>query len=234
MTDTPTTTVAACAVGASKTYGSGDTEVRALDGVDVAFHAGEFTAIMGPSGSGKSTLMHCMAGLDNLTAGEVFIGETALSTLSEKDLTLSVATMSASSSRPSTSSRPCRRSLITLPMDLAGKTPDQGWVTASRRSGWPTAPPPPTSSRVASNGRGEPSARTRPEIILLMSPPAIDPRPATRSWRSCAARRRIRPDHCDGHPRSVAASYANRVIFLVDGKIVDELSTQRPGQCSTR
>ena len=88
MTNTPTTTVAASAVGASKIYGSGDTEVLALDGVDVAFHAGEFTAIMGPSGSGKSTLMHCMAGLDNLSAGEVFIGETALSTLSEKDLTL--------------------------------------------------------------------------------------------------------------------------------------------------
>ena len=129
MTDAPSTTLAARAVGATKIYGSGDTEVRALDGVDVTFNRGEFTAIMGPSGSGKSTLMHCMAGLDDLTDGEVFIGETALSTLSEKDLTLLrrdnvgfifqafnlVPTLSAIEN-------------ITLPMDLAGKTPDQGWV----------------------------------------------------------------------------------------------------------
>ena len=86
MTDAPSTTLAARAVGATKIYGSGDTEVRALDGVDVTFNRGEFTAIMGPSGSGKSTLMHCMAGLDDLTDGEVFIGETALSTLSELSL----------------------------------------------------------------------------------------------------------------------------------------------------
>ena len=73
---------------ASKVYGSGDTEVRALDGVTVEFEKGRFTAIMGPSGSGKSTLMHCMAGLDTLTSGRCFIGDTDLTTLSEKQLTL--------------------------------------------------------------------------------------------------------------------------------------------------
>ena len=128
MSEAPTTAaaVAAHAVGATKIYGSGDTEVRALDGVDVTFPKGQFTAIMGPSGSGKSTLMHCMAGLDELTGGEVYIGDTALSTLSEKDLTLLrrdnvgfifqafnlVPTLSAMEN-------------ITLPMDLAGRTPDQ-------------------------------------------------------------------------------------------------------------
>ena len=56
---TVTTGPAARAVGARKYYGVGDTEVRALDDVDVEFERGRFTAIMGPSGSGKSTLMHC-------------------------------------------------------------------------------------------------------------------------------------------------------------------------------
>ena len=67
------TTVAARAIDATKVYGSGDTEVRALDGVSVDFESGRFTAIMGPSGSGKSTLMHCVAGLDSLTSGTVEI-----------------------------------------------------------------------------------------------------------------------------------------------------------------
>ena len=79
---------AARVVDGHKTYGSGDTEVRALDGVTVDFGEGRFTAIMGPSGSGKSTLMHCAAGLDNLTAGSAFIGDTELGGLSERNLTL--------------------------------------------------------------------------------------------------------------------------------------------------
>ena len=79
---------AARVVDGHKVYGSGDTEVRALDGVTVDFGEGRFTAIMGPSGSGKSTLMHCAAGLDNLTAGSAFIGDTELGSLSERNLTL--------------------------------------------------------------------------------------------------------------------------------------------------
>src|SRR6187551_1489859 len=76
------------AMDATKVYGMGDTEVRALDDVSVSFAPGRFTAIMGPSGSGKSTLMHCVAGLDSLTSGQVFIGDTELGTLSDKQLTL--------------------------------------------------------------------------------------------------------------------------------------------------
>ena len=73
--------VAARAVNASKHYGTGDTAVVALDEVSLAFAAGQFTAVMGPSGSGKSTLLHCLAGLDDLTSGQVIIGDTDLSTL---------------------------------------------------------------------------------------------------------------------------------------------------------
>ena len=79
---------AASARGATKIYGTGDTRVLALDGVDIDFAAGQFTAIMGPSGSGKSTLMHCMAGLDRLSAGSVTIGDVDITTASEKQLTL--------------------------------------------------------------------------------------------------------------------------------------------------
>ncbi len=71
-----------------KIYGKDESEVRALDGVTIDFAAGAFTAIMGPSGSGKSTLMHCCAGLDTLTSGEVWIGERALNTMSERELTV--------------------------------------------------------------------------------------------------------------------------------------------------
>ena len=72
----------------SKTYGQGPNAVQALDGVSVGFDAAAFAAIMGPSGSGKSTLMHCLAGLDTVTSGSVRIGDTELSGLSDRALTL--------------------------------------------------------------------------------------------------------------------------------------------------
>ena len=83
----PATSIAARTEDATKIYTTGDTEVRALDGVTVAFEQGRFSAVMGPSGSGKSTLMHCVAGLDELTSGRAFIGDTDLSSLSERALT---------------------------------------------------------------------------------------------------------------------------------------------------
>jgi len=88
--DTPVTNVTAVAraLEAVKVYGSGDTTVQALDDVTVDIAPSAFTAIMGPSGSGKSTLMHCLAGLDSLTSGHVFLGDVDLSTLSDKDLTV--------------------------------------------------------------------------------------------------------------------------------------------------
>src|SRR5688500_17616597 len=88
MTTATVTRTAARVVDAVKVYGSGDTVVRALDGVSVDFPAGRFTAITGPSGSGKFTLMHCAAGLDTLTSGAAHIGDTDLSTLDDRPLTL--------------------------------------------------------------------------------------------------------------------------------------------------
>src|SRR5687768_18497554 len=89
-TNPPATTaakgVAARAVNASKVYGSGEAAVKALNDLSVDLPAGRFTAIMGPSGSGKSTLLHCLAGLDELTSGKIFLGESDLSTLDRKSV----------------------------------------------------------------------------------------------------------------------------------------------------
>src|SRR4051794_3845427 len=122
-------TAVARAVDAVKVYGSGDTEVRALGGVTVSPPGGRFTAIMGPSGSGKSTLMHCIAGLDTLTSGQVFIGDIDLSKLSDKDLTL-LRRESVGFVFQAFNLIPTLTALenITLPMSLAGRDADQSWL----------------------------------------------------------------------------------------------------------
>ncbi|GIR38397.1 MAG: hypothetical protein CM15mP49_37820 [Actinomycetota bacterium] len=112
-----------------KIYGKGDTLVTALDSVDISFEAGKFSAIMGPSGSGKSTLMHCMAGLDNLSSGKVFIGDTDLTELSEKELTL-LRRSNIGFIFQSFNLVPTLNALenITLPIDLSGNKVDTDWV----------------------------------------------------------------------------------------------------------
>ena len=122
-------TAAARTVDATKVYGKGQTEVRALDGVTVEFPQGQYTAIMGPSGSGKSTLLHCIAGLDTLSSGKAFIAGADLSTLNDNQLTILrrdrvgfifqaynlVPTLTAKEN-------------ITLPMTLAGRKGDPAWI----------------------------------------------------------------------------------------------------------
>jgi putative ABC transport system ATP-binding protein len=129
MTTSLLTAAAVRADNARKVYGSGETAVTALDDVTLSLPSGRFTAIMGSSGSGKSTLMHCMAGLDNLTSGQVFIGDLELGRLSDRQLTQLrrdrvgfvfqafnlLATLSALEN-------------ITLPMTLAGVAPDRDWL----------------------------------------------------------------------------------------------------------
>ena len=238
MTDAPpplTLSAAAQAINASKIYGSGDTEVRALDGVDVTFPVGQFTAIMGPSGSGKSTLMHCMAGLDSLTSGDVLIGDTTLGTLNERKLTLLrrdnvgfvfqafnlVPTLSALEN-------------ITLPMDLAGVAPDQAWLDqvietvglADRTSHRPNELSGGQQQRVAVRR----ALATRPKIIFADEPTGnLDS--VTGNEILSFMRRAV--DEFDQTIVMVthdpnAASYADRVIFLVDGKIVDEIISPDP------
>ena len=129
MTEAMTSTTAAGAVDAMKVYGAGDSEVRALDGVTVAFEAGKFTAIMGPSGSGKSTLMHCLAGLDSLTEGAVYIGDTYLASLSDKELTVLRRTavgfiFQAYNLVPTLNAY----ENITLPLLLGGVSGDKEWI----------------------------------------------------------------------------------------------------------
>ena len=221
---------AARATDLVKTYGSGETQVRALDGVSVEFARGEFTAIMGPSGSGKSTLMHCLAGLDTATAGSVTIGDTELTGLSDKQMTRLrrdrigfvfqsfnlVPTLTA-------------RENITLPLDIAGRTPDAEWLESvltrlaikDRLGHRPSELSGGQQQRVA-------CARAlagRPEIIFGDEPTGnLD----SHSSGEVLAILRASVDEfgqtvviVTHDPR--AAAHADRVVFLADGRIVDEL-----------
>jgi putative ABC transport system ATP-binding protein len=225
------TAIAARADGATKIYGKGDTEVRALDGVTISFSKGQFTAIMGPSGSGKSTLMHCMAGLDTLSAGRVFIGDTDLSVLSEKDLTLLrrnavgfifqafnlVPTLSAIEN-------------ITLPLDLAKRPPDAAWLdTIVRTVGLGDRLKHRPSELSGGQQQRVAVARalaSRPEIIFADEPTGnLDSRTGAEilGFLRRAAREYRQTIVMVTHD-PVAASYADRVVFLADGKVVDELA----------
>ncbi len=232
MTDTQTwsTTVAAAAVGATKVYGSGDTQVVALDHVSAEFNKGQFTAIMGPSGSGKSTLMHCLAGLDLLTDGSVLIGGDDLSKLKERDLTLLrrdkigfifqafnlIPTLSALEN-------------ITLPMDLGGIKPDQGWLDTvidtvglrDRLSHRPSELSGGQQQRVAVAR----ALASRPQIIFADEPTGnLDSRTGTEIltfMRKAVDELRQTIVMVTHDPN--AAGYADRVLFLADGKLVDEM-----------
>ena len=228
---TPMGTAAARMVGGSKVYGTGDTEVRALDGVDVEFERGRFTAIMGPSGSGKSTLMHCSAGLDDLTSGTVHIGDVDLGDLSERDLTLLrrdkvgfvfqafnlIPTLTAEEN-------------LTLPLDLAGRKPDASWMVniietvglQDRLRHRPDELSGGQQQRVA-------VARalvSRPEIVFADEPTgnldSITGGEVLDFLRGAVddlGQTLVVVTHDAG-----AAAMADRVLFLADGQIVDEMS----------
>ncbi|HEX5018132.1 MAG TPA: ABC transporter ATP-binding protein [Actinomycetes bacterium] len=227
---TTTTTPAARAQDLTKIYGQGDAEVRALDGVTVDFESGRFTAIMGPSGSGKSTLMHVCAGLDTATSGTVFIGDTNLTTLRDKELTRLrrdrvgfifqaynlVPTLTA-------------RENVTLPLDIAGRKPEPGWLDQiidmvglrDRLNNRPNQLSGGQQQRVA-------AARalvTQPEIVFADEPTG------NLDSRAGAEILSFLRDSADSHGQTIvmvthdptAASYAHRVVFLADGQIVDEM-----------
>ncbi|MEU9156648.1 ABC transporter ATP-binding protein [Streptomyces sp. NPDC048417] len=232
MTTTTEVRAAARVMGAVKTYGSGDTAVRALDGVDVAFPEGRFTAIMGPSGSGKSTLMHCAAGLDTLTSGTAWIGDTELGSLDDRRLTLLrrdrigfvfqafnlVPTLTVAEN-------------ITLPLDLAGGRGDPEWIDAlvevvglrDRLHHRPSELSGGQQQRVA-------VARAfagRPEVVFADEPTGnLDSRSGAEvlGLLGDAVRRTGRTVVMVTHD-PVAAAHADEVVFLADGRLVDRMES---------
>ena len=223
-------TIAASARHASKVYGTGETAVTALDDVTLDLPAGQFTAIMGPSGSGKSTLMHCLAGLDTLTSGEVLVGGTDLAALTDKDRTILRRdrlgfVFQAFNLLPTLTAE----ENITLPVDLAGRTPDRGWLETvvdklnlrDRLSHRPSELSGGQQQRVA-------VARaliTRPDVVFADEPTGALDRKAglellrfLRSVVDDLGQTVVMVTHDPG-----AAAYADRVVFLVDGRIVEEL-----------
>ncbi len=218
------------AVGAIKRYGTGDTQVHALDHVDVSFPAGQFTSIMGPSGSGKSTLLHCVAGLDQLTSGDVWIGGTRLSQLDETALTVLrrdrigfifqafnlIPTLTAQEN-------------ITLPIDLAGREVDPAWLShviravglSDRLHHRPSELSGGQQQRVAVAR----ALASKPDIIFADEPTGnLDSSTGTailtflRAAVDSLGQTIVMVTH-----DPVAASYADRVVFLKDGRVVTEL-----------
>jgi putative ABC transport system ATP-binding protein len=227
---TTKTTAAARAEGVSKFYGSGDAAVAALEDVDVALEAGRFTAIMGPSGSGKSTLLHMLAGLDRPTSGEVYIGDTRITSLNDKALTLLrrdrigfifqsfnlLPTMTAAEN-------------IVLPMRIAGRKPDEFWVQsiverlglAARLGHRPTQLSGGQQQRVAAAR----ALASRPQIVFADEPTgALDSASGTEllGFLRTAVRELGQTVVMVTHDPT-AASYADRVLFLADGHVVDEM-----------
>jgi putative ABC transport system ATP-binding protein len=229
-TPAPPQTAIARAVGVSKIYGSGDAEVRALDNISVEFGTGVFTAIMGPSGSGKSTLLHCLAGLDRVTSGHIFLRDIEISGSSEKQLTLIrrdrigfvfqaynlIPTLNAEEN-------------ITLPLALAGNKPDPAWYQqivrtvglADRLKHRPNELSGGQQQRVA-------VARalvSRPEIMFADEPTGnLDSKSGAEilTFMRDAVKNLHQTIVMVTHD-PIAAGYSDRVVFLADGHIVDEM-----------
>jgi putative ABC transport system ATP-binding protein len=226
----PTTTVAARAVGATKRYGEGETAVRALDGIDVEFPRSRYSTIMGPSGSGKSTLLHCIAGLDRLTSGEVWLGELALSQLSERELT-KVRRDQVGFVFQAFNLIPTLNALenITLPMALAGRRPDDEWLdrvidTVGLRDRL-THRPSELSGGQQQRVAVARALASRPQIVFADEPTGnLDSRSGAEilSFMQRAVREFGQTVVMVTHD-PIAASYSDRVVFLVDGRIVDEI-----------
>ena len=230
------TAVAARAEHASKIYGAGEAEVRALDDISVEFQTGRFSAIMGPSGSGKSTLLHCLAGLDRLTGGKIFLGDLEISGMNEKQLTLVrrdrigfifqaynlIPTLTAYEN-------------IVLPMSLAGRKPDQAYVEGvidtlglrNRLKHRPSELSGGQQQRVAVAR----ALASRPSIIFADEPTGnLDSKAGAEvlTFMAQAVRDLGQTIVMVTHDPA-AAGYSDRVVFLADGKIVDEMLDPEAG-----
>ena len=232
---TAPTTAAARAEGVSKFYGTGDATVAALKDVDVALEGGHFTAIMGPSGSGKSTLLHLLAGLDRPSSGDVYLGDTQLTALGDKALTLLrrdrigfifqsfnlLPTMTAAEN-------------IVLPIRIAGRKPDEVWVQSivdrlglsERLTHRPTELSGGQQQRVAAAR----ALASRPQIVFADEPTgALDSTSGTEllSFLRRAVKELGQTVVMVTHDPN-AACYADRVVFLADGHVVDEMTEPSP------
>ena len=236
-----TLTAAAGSIDARKTYGTGDAAVHALDGVSVTFEPGRFTAIMGPSGSGKSTLLHCLAGLDDLTSGSVFIGDTDLATLNDKQLTelrrTQVGFIFQSFNLVPTLTA---RENMLLPLLLGGDSGDEAWIDAvidavglrERLSHRPSELSGGQQQRVAV-GR---ALASRPTIIFADEPTG------NLDSNSGAEVLGFMSNAVDEYGQTIvmvthdpnAAAHANRVVFLQDGRIVEDMPDPTAGQIIDR
>ncbi|MDQ1373944.1 MAG: putative transport system ATP-binding protein [Actinomycetota bacterium] len=229
------TSAVAVARNATKVYGEGDTVVRALDDVTVEFPTGRFTSIMGPSGSGKSTLMHCLAGLDSLTSGQVFIDGVELGGLKDKELTILrrervgfvfqaynlVPTLTAAEN-------------IVLPLGLAGKKPDQAWVDevvrtvnlGDRLEHRPSELSGGQQQRVAVAR----ALASRPKIIFADEPTGNLDSKASEEILDFLQRavRDLGQTIVMVTHEPTAAGYSDHVLFLADGRIVDEMPAPTP------
>jgi len=226
-----TTDLAARAVAATKVYGSGPTAVTALDDVTAGFGRGQFTAIMGPSGSGKSTLLHCLAGLDTLTSGTVYLADTDLGSLRDAELTRLRRdrmgfVFQAFNLIPTLDAR----ENITLPAAIAGRQADKAWFDevvgvlelGDRLDHRPSELSGGQQQRVA-------VARAlvgRPEIVFADEPSGnLDTRSGAqllgflRSAVDTFGQTVVMVTH-----DATAASYSDRVLFLSDGRVVDDLA----------
>ncbi|HEX5586998.1 MAG TPA: ABC transporter ATP-binding protein [Acidimicrobiia bacterium] len=233
MTDTitpETTRVAARAVEASKIYGEGEAEVRALDNVSVDFETARMTAIMGPSGSGKSTLLHCLAGLDALTSGKIYLGDEDLTACNDKQLTL-IRRDKIGFVFQSYNLVPTLNALenITLPMSLAGTKPDQAWldtvVATVRLTDRLKHRPAELSGGQQQRVAVARALLSRPEIVFADEPTGnLDSRSGSdilqfmRTAVDDLGQTTVMVTH-----DPIAASVADRVVFLADGTIVDEM-----------
>jgi putative ABC transport system ATP-binding protein len=222
-------TLAVAATDLVKVYGEPPAQVRALDGVSASFPSGELTAIMGPSGSGKSTFMHVLAGLDRPTSGSVRIGETTVSDLSDRALSRLRRTQvgfvfQSFNLVPSLTAA----DNIRLPLRLDGRRPDPDWFDAivatvglgERLEHRPTELSGGQQQRVAVAR----ALLTRPAVVFADEPTGNLDSNASAEVLSFL-RRSVRE-----HGQTIvmvthdphAAAYADRVLFLADGRIVDE------------
>ena len=215
-----------------KVFGRGENAVTALDHVSVGFPQGELSAIMGPSGSGKSTLLHTMAGLDTVTSGRVFVGDTEISRLDEAGLTrLRRDRLGFVFQAYNLLPQLTAAENITLPLDLAGTKPDRSWLDAviqavglqPRLRHKPFELSGGQQQRVAVAR----ALASKPDLIFADEPTGnLDRRAGAevlgflRRSVDELGQTVVMVTH-----DPVAASYADRVLFLADGRIVDEMTS---------